>query len=392
MTLALLVFGRLVYAQNENDTIVYLLTCKQGTEVYSIYGHSALRIVDRYSGTDITYNWGVFDFATPNFTWKFAKGQLDYILDAGSMNNFLRVYFYEERGVISQRINLEPASVRKLIELINENLKPENVRYRYDFLYDNCATRIRDILEKATDGKMHYPPDVTLSDKRTFRNMIEEYQKPYQWLNFGIKLALGLPCDKKTTFRERMFLPLELQKGLNQTVIFTDGRMIPLLQNPETIVDYNAPVVTSKVIFAPEIIFTLIFILLMVIIPFIHKKTIINSIDIFIFFVFSILAALMLFFNFFADHQTTKMNLNIVWLNPFIILCLISLIANKASVIWFRFVFFLSVFVLIICFFKISPQDFSMAVVPMCLLLAFRSSARAEFAKNPFSISKKNLI
>jgi len=389
-TLALLVFGGFIYAQNENDTIIYLLTCKPGTETYSIYGHSALRVVDRHSGTDMVYNWGVFDFGTPNFAWKFAKGRLDYMIDGGTMNNFLRIYYYEERGVISQRINLVPEDVRKLLELIEENLKPENVNYRYDFLYDNCATRIRDILEKATSGKIHYPPDIASSNMQTWRDMIEKYQQPYMWLNFGINLSLGLPCDKKASFREKMFLPLELQKCLNETVIFTDGRMVPLLQNPETIIDYDMPVVKSTLLFAPEIIIMLFFILLVIFIPFIRKNTHLNYIDIFIFFIFSVLAGFMLFFNFFTDHQQTKMNLNILWLNPFIILCFILLIVNKAGAAWFRLVFYISILFLIVS--VILPQEFSRAVIPMCFILAFRSSARSAFFWNPFTVNERNLI
>jgi hypothetical protein len=389
ITLALLAFGRPIYAQNGNDTIVYLLTCKPGTEIYSIYGHNALRVVDRYSGTDMVYNWGVFDFETPNFAWKFARGRLDYMIDMGTMNSFFRLYFYEKRGVMSQRINLSPENVRKLLELIEENLKPENVKYSYDFFYDNCATRIRDILENAADGRIHYPPDIESPKQQTFRDMIGEYQKSYKWLKFGIDLALGSPCEKKVSFRQKMFLPLELQECLSKAVIHTDGRMVPLLQNPEILIDYDMPVIKSTMLLAPEIIIALILILLVIFIPFIRKKTYLNSIDIFIFFVFSLLAILMLFFNFFADHLQTKLNFNIIWLNPFIIICLILLTLNKTGVIWFRLVFYFSILFLLISI--ILPQYFGTATVPMCLILAFRSSARSEFSWNPFTINEENM-
>ena len=385
-TLALLVFGQSIGAQTGNDTIVYLLTCDPGTEMYSMYGHSALRVVDRSLGTDDVYNWGVFDFNTPNFAWKFAKGQLNYMLDKSTMNDFLRIYAYEERGIVSQRVNLNPEDVRKLLELIEENLKPENVSYRYDFFYDNCATRIRDILEKAADGKIHYPSDID-SDGRTFRDMIGECQKPYQWTNFGISLALGLPCDKKASFYERMFLPIELQQCLSKTVIRTEGRIVPLLQDPEVILDFDMPVVKSSILLSPEIIIALIAILMMIIIPFLRKSFYIHSIDVFVFFVFSILAGFMFFLSFFSNHQATKMNLNIIWLNPFIILCLISLLTNKTGVIWFRLVFYISILFLVVSI--ILPQDFSRALVPICFILAFRSSARSAFDWNPFTIDER---
>ncbi|HAM09927.1 MAG TPA: hypothetical protein DCP74_06565, partial [Bacteroidales bacterium] len=113
------------FSQTGNDTIVYLITCNPGTEIYSIYGHSALRIVNRINNSDLVYNWGVFDFNTPNFAWKFAKGRLEYMLAVESMGNFLQTYLYEERAVFSQRINLSPLEIRQLVILINDNLKPE---------------------------------------------------------------------------------------------------------------------------------------------------------------------------------------------------------------------------------------------------------------------------
>lgn len=383
ITFVLLAFVRPAYTQNGNDTVVYLITCNPGTEVYSIYGHSALRIVDNVSGTDMVYNWGVFDFGTPNFAWKFACGRLDYMLECRTMDSFLQTYFYEERGVTSQRINLTPESVRKLLELVNENLKPENVNYRYDFFNDNCATRIRDILEKSAEGKIHYPPDIA-ADMRTFRDLMDDYQKPYPWLRTGINMALGSPANEKATFRQKMFLPLELQEGLSQSVINIDGRMVPLLQNPTTLVNYDLPTVKSANLLAPEIVFTLFLILIVILIPFIHKKTIVKSIDIFIFFVFSILAGLMLFFNFFTGLQQTKMNINILWLNPFIIFCLIALLINKAGVWWFRLVLFTSILFLIVC---IILMHNIAVIIPACFILAFRSSAHSAFRWNPFTVN-----
>ncbi len=108
-------------------------------------------------GSDLVFNWGVFDFNTRNFTWKFAKGRLDYMLGAISYESFLKDYINEKRWVISQKVNLEEAEIQKLFTLINENLKPENIKYRYDFFYDDCSARIRDLLEKAVGDDLLYP-------------------------------------------------------------------------------------------------------------------------------------------------------------------------------------------------------------------------------------------
>jgi hypothetical protein len=122
-----------ILSQSGSDTLVYLLTCGPGTETYSVYGHSAIRILIPEKKTDLVYNWGVFDFDTPHFAWKFAKGRLDYQLGVESMKSFLQIYVYEKRFVYSQIINLNGDERARLVSLINENLKPENVKYRYDF-------------------------------------------------------------------------------------------------------------------------------------------------------------------------------------------------------------------------------------------------------------------
>lgn len=371
------------FSQEGRDTIVYLLTCNPGTETYSIYGHSALRIVNEANQTDLVYNWGVFDFSTPNFAWKFAKGRLDYLLGVESMDNFLRTYFYENRAVYSQKINLLPEETKTLMLLINENLKPENKKYRYDFFYDDCSTRIRDLLEKSTENKLLYPPTDTFNAP-TFRSMTGKYQAPFPWLKFGIDLIMGSPGDKKTTFREMMFLPVDMQNCLGESVINRNGKMIPILQNPELILDFDLPNYKNRRLVAPENIFSLILILLIILIPLIKRRALINAIDMIIFFLFTILAVLMIFFNFFTDHQQMKMNLNILWLNPFLLACLISLIMGKPGIIWFRIVFYISALFLVAH--MLLPQDFHIAVLPLTLLMAIRSSSRASFAWNPFTL------
>lgn len=381
--LFLIFFGQRSYSQTGNDTLVYLLTCNPGTETYSIYGHSALRIVDKVNSTDLVYNWGVFDFSTPNFAWKFAKGRLDYLLAVETMDNFLRTYFYEKRAVYCQQINLLPGEIRTLMLLIEENLKPENVKYRYDFFYDDCSTRIRDLLEKSIGNKLLYPPE-DKENAPTFRFMTGKYQSPYPWLKFGIDLIMGSPGDKKATFRDMMFLPLDMQNCLNESVINRAGKMIPVLQNSELILDFDLPVLKDKRLIAPENVFSLFLILCIILIPLIKNRSFINAIDISIFSIFSILAILMIFFNFFTDHQQMKMNLNIIWLNPFLLVCLVNMIVGKPGIIWFRIVFFISAVFLILHL--VLPQDFHIAVLPLALLIAIRSSARAAFQWNPFSL------
>jgi hypothetical protein len=370
-------------SQSPGDTVAYLLTCGPGTETYSVYGHSALRIVIPEEHLDSVYNWGVFDFDTPNFAWKFAKGRLDYMLAAQSLNSFLGVYFFERRYVYSQKINLDPSEVRKLVSLIEENLKPENRKYRYDFFYDDCSTRIRDLLEKSVGEKLKYPP-AEMGKIPTFRDMVARYQNPFPWLRFGVDLIMGSTADKKAVFRDRMFLPIDLKNGLSETLVNRSGKMIRLLRNPEVLVDFRSPVIKQNFYASPSFVFTLVITLILILGSLIKNRKIIRYLDIAIYSVFSVLSVLMIFFNFFTDHSQMKWNLNIFWLNPFILFCLAMLLLNKPGRIWFRIVFIFSASFLILQF--ILPQDFNFAFSLLTIILLVRSSVRCEYEWNPLSI------
>jgi hypothetical protein len=379
----LAIFCNGLYSQSRSDTTVYLLTCSPGTETYSIYGHSALRVVIPQTHEDKVYNWGVFDFSTPNFVWKFAKGRLNYMLDSSAFQIFMQEYFLENRSVYSQRINLDASEKKILLTLIQTNLQPENRSYRYDFFYDDCSTRIRDLIEKVVGPKLIYPPEET-NRIPSFRDKVDDYQKNYPWLNLGINLIMGTPGDKKASFRNRMFLPIDLQKNLTQAVINRDRKMIPLLSPIETLLKFDVPVYNYRFYTSPVFVFTILFIIIVFISAIYRGKKLIYILDLGVFILFSLLSILMIFFNFFTDHQEMKLNLNIIWINPFIIICLFCLIFQKAGEIWFRIIFFLSlIFLLVIIVF---PYTINSSYVPVMLILALRSSSRSNYLWNPLSV------
>jgi len=373
------------FSQHDKDTIVYLLTCGPGTETYSIYGHSALRVVIPEKNIDIVYNWGIFDFGAPNFAWNFAKGRLTYYLGKDQTRPFIEYYFYEQRYIHQQQINLSSKESSTLLALIDENLKPENIGYRYDFFYDDCSTRIRDLLEKSIGEKLLYPP-VDTEQLPTFREMVEKYQASYPWLQFGINLIMGSPGDKPAIYRDRMFLPIDLKEELSQAVVNRSGKMMPLLQNHEKIIDFEAPVVKKNFLVSPVVVFTLLLIIVLIISTRVKSLKYNNIIDIVIFSVFSALALLMIFFNFFTNHQQMKWNLNIIWLNPFILIALCSLFLNIGKTIWFRLVFYISAIFLIIHL--VLPQSFDLSFIPLVLILLIRSSIRGGFDWNPIIIER----
>jgi Domain of unknown function (DUF4105) len=381
--LSLSLFGTVSGQEQPNDTTVYLLTCASGNETYSLWGHSALRVVIQATQTDKVYNWGVFDFDTPNFAWKFAKGHLDYMLGVYNYNVFIRDYFLERRSVISQKVNLNQVEKLRLMLLLRENMKPENRNYRYDFLYDNCSTRIRDIIEKLIGPKLIYPPDDP-EHTPTFRDKIHEYTSIAPWTKTGIDLLLGTPTDKKASFRDRMFLPDYLQKNLTQAIINRDRKMLPLLYPEETILDM--PAVEAKPLFftSPVFVFSLLFVIIVFLSAGFRKSAVITFIDIALFLIFSLIAVLLVFFSFFTDHIETRLNLNILWFNPFLLPCLWSVIRGTYNHLWFRIVFFTSLIFVPLIF--IMPDAINVSFVPVMFILLLRSSSRAGFSWNPLSV------
>ncbi len=380
----LLLQAQSLSAQDTPKAEVFLLTCGPGIETYSVYGHSALRIVIPEKNSDLVYNWGVFDFNTPNFAWKFAKGRLNYSLGISTYDNFLRDYFLEKRWVVSQKLNLEPNEIERLFKLIAENLKPENITYRYDFFYDDCSTRIRDLIEKSVGDNLLWPPEEETKNMSTFRQLTGKYEEVFPWTKLGIDLLMGSPGDKKASFRDRMFLPVEMKDGLSELQIRRQGKTIPLLTNPVLVVDFDQPAFKKNLFTTPFFVFCVVLIMMVMLTGFFREKKSNSVIDITVFSIFSILALLMIFFNFFTDHQQMKWNLNILWLNPFIIMCLISLILNKEWQLWFRMVFFMAAGFLVSL--VVLPQSINNAFVPLISILILRSSVRANFPWNPLSI------
>jgi hypothetical protein len=160
--------------------------------------------------------------------------------------------------------------------------------------------------------------------------------------------------------------------------------MIPLLQNPVVLVDFEAPVVKKRFLVSPPVIFTLAIIIILILTALTKSRKKIRLMDIIIYSVFSLLSVLMIFFNFFTDHQQMRLNLNIIWLNPFIILCLILLILNKTAKSWFRIVFYISAGFLVMHY--ILPQEFNISFFLLAIIILIRSSVRCEFSWNPLNI------
>lgn len=195
-----------------NRLRISILTCAVGEELYASFGHTAVRIIDSTAGTDIVYNYGTFDFNDPDFYTRFTLGKLLYFLDKEDFQDFIQSYRYESRGVAEQVLQLTLTEKEKVRQFLETNLLPENRSYRYDFLFDNCATRVRDIFPKVLGPAFSFGP-VLGNTTVSYRSVIDQYLENKHWERLGIDLVLGSPVDKQMTERTALFLPDYLCKA-----------------------------------------------------------------------------------------------------------------------------------------------------------------------------------
>ena len=189
------------------DAELSVITCGPGTgELYASFGHSAFRVQDIPNKIDRVYNYGTFDFDTPNFYMKFARGKLLYMLSAYDFGRFLQSYHRENRWVKGQVLDLEPEEVQQVFDFLENNALPENRFYKYDFFYDNCSTKLYDVLEIVLGDRLIFENEFETQDLSQ-RELISLYTYNQPWGDFGIDLALGADIDRKATAREYMFLP-----------------------------------------------------------------------------------------------------------------------------------------------------------------------------------------
>lgn len=350
---------------------ISLLTCTPGQELYSTFGHSALRLTDSLTGEDIIYNYGTFDFDDPGFYSKFTRGKLLYFVSVDRMENFIEAYKYEQRGITEQVLNLSCSEKQKLASALHENAKEENKYYKYDFVRDNCTTRLRDIVFKNANGSV-ITKDVRPGRGITFRNLIHEYlDKGHQyWSELGIDILLAKPIDKEISNSEAMFLPDYLLKGFDSTMI--DKK--PLVSQTEEIL---APTVQSDkpALFSPFMIFTILFLLVAGFSFVKGSEGFFSVFDFILFFLTGSLGVLILFMWFGTDHQACRNNFNVIWAFPlhFII---VFFIYRKWN--WLRYYFLTTtiiLLILLICW-KWLPQQMNNAFLPIVGLLMLRSFIR----------------
>ncbi len=301
-----------VKALSEEAQVV-LFTCQPGHELYAGFGHSALWVSDPSTQIDRLFNYGTFDFSTPNFYLKFIRGRLDYQLSVTSVQRFLAEYSYRGIGVYGQTLNLNLIEKQRIYELLENNLLPQNRNYRYDYFLDNCATRIRDIVEKAAEGDLTFH----LNDQHySYRELLLPYLEQAPWTRLGISFILGIPADREIIPYGYMYLPDFLQEGFESARVKSGLEERRLVSNGREYLPMMLEFGRIRLL-DPEIVFFVLLVLVVLItIVEIRKSKHFKWLD-YLLMTISLVAGIFLFLMWVAtDHQSTDYNLNCLWLIP----------------------------------------------------------------------------
>jgi len=377
---------------------VSLITCGPGIEVYNQFGHTAIRMKNVSRNIDLIYNYGIFSFNTPNFVLRFTLGKTDYLLGIQAYQDFVDWYAYCNRDVREQVLNLSIEEKNTLIGLLNENYKPQNRTYRYNFFYDNCATRPRDLIEKCLQSKLQYADDMTTtSTGQSFRSIVHEFTANNSWSQFGIDLCLGSEADKPISRRAMMFIPLYLEKYFDKATILPHERnnnssreknknlvgeksngTYPLITESKQLVTIpEADKVQKDTPFTPFRCATFMFIVTTVLTIYeIRSRKSMWGFDLILFTAAGIAGCMLAFLATFSEHPTVSPNCLLFLFQPLHLLLLPWFIKKVKKMQRSSYLVVLTIeLLLFIVLWAIIPQKFPLAVLPLALCLLVRSAS-----------------
>jgi hypothetical protein len=363
---------------SENAKISILTCSPWSEEAYARFGHTAVWVKDDSLGINIVFNYGHFDMSKPNFMLNFTKGHTDYYVGAEFFDFF--IYRYAQQGVevAEQVLNLTQEETQNLFDAMYINTLPENREYRYNFFFDNCVTRPRDLIEKYIQGTIQYPADKKV---QTFRDLLHECTNPHPWYKFGIDLVIGSDADKSITLRQKMFLPVYFENALEETTVTRNGIISPILKETNIILHIVDEENNESVwdLFLPTVVAFALLLFSIAISLMQRRKKNARSPKIFDTILFSAAGScgfIVFFLMFFSVHPATNPNWNIVWINPFMLLfAFLFWVKPLRNIVYcYHFINF-AVLTLFLLLWWFIPQQLPMATIPFSMCLWLRSGA-----------------
>ena len=364
-----------VQSQSTDSIRFSLLTCAPGTEIYSLFGHTAIRYENYTRRIDVAFNYGMFSFNTPNFIFRFVAGETDYQLGITPYSYFEAEYAMRGSSVYQQVLNLTQSEKERLLTILENNYLPENRIYRYNYFYDNCTTRARDKIEECIEGKVVYPD--SLSGK-SYRSIVHEFTAGSPWDEFGIDLCLGAEADKEINKRQQMFSPFYMKYyASNAYIVDAGGTRRPLILDETKIVDVEPEEVQPGFILSPLMCGAL-FLALCVVMAWGQWKTqrIWWGWDIVLYGLQGLAGCIIAFLFFFSVHPTVGSNWLLILFNPIPLLYLpfmvYKAVKRKKDYYHVGNMVYLTLFITILPF---CGQEFNLTVLPLALGLLVTSAS-----------------
>ncbi len=359
-----------LFAQDSSRLRISLLTCTPGDELYSIFGHSAIRIIDSNSVTDIVYNYGTFNFDDEGFYLKFIRGKLLYYISIERFDDFKFLYQATNRGMTEQVLNYSGPEKKNIQYALNENLKEENKYYKYDFFLDNCTTRLRDLLVMNKHPQPLLP--AVMPVKTPFRKAIHIYldKGKQSWSKLGIDILLGAPTDGIMTTAQQEFLPDNLMMSLDSC------KNTNIVRSSENL--YSLPDINEQNNWFTPMFFFLVLLGIFILLGFSKNKSlqsILKGLDGLLFFLTGLLGIILVFMWTSTDHSMTKNNYNLLWAWPTHLIMSFLISSNRSFVKkYFLFTAIISSVLLLVWFFL--PQQMNIALIPFVITLIYRSAMK----------------
>lgn len=364
-----------VQSQSTDSIRFSLLTCAPGTEIYSLFGHTAIRYENYTRRIDVVFNYGMFSFNTPNFIFRFVAGETDYQLGITPYSYFEAEYAMRGSSVYQQVLNLTQSEKERLLTILENNYLPENRIYRYSYFYDNCTTRARDKIEECIEGKVVYPD--SLSGK-SYRSIVHEFTAGSPWDELGIDLCLGAEADKEINKRQQMFSPFYMKYyASNAYIVDAGGIRRPLILDETKIVDVEPEEVQPGFILSPLMCGAL-FLALCVVMAWGQWKTqrIWWGWDIVLYGLQGLAGCIIAFLFFFSVHPTVGSNWLLILFNPIPLLYLpfmvYKAVKRKKDYYHVGNMVYLTLFITILPF---CGQEFNLTVLPLALGLLVTSAS-----------------
>ena len=356
------------------DAEISIITIGPGKQLYDSFGHNAIRVSDPSNGKDLAFNYGTFDFNTPNFYIKFGQGKLPYALSVSTYDGFLRNYIAEKRWIKQQKLDLTYGEKLAIFEFLLNNAQPSNREYQYDFFFDNCATRIRDVLAVNLGSKLSYQDKQYAPFLYSFRELIQQRLHWNSWGSLGIDIALGAVIDRTANPWEHQFLPDYVFESLKSATITRNNKTSALIKKETTINNPGPRARNSAFLLSPFFVF-------LVIALGIVYRTLRDSkqqkrsrwLDTVLFFVTGIVGVLLLVLWLATDHTATINNYNILWAFP-VNLIFFTLLSKKTPKKWLsRYLSFLIILlILLVVHWCTGVQVFAGALLPLLIALFIR--------------------